>query len=50
MTGTIAEYPSTSNDPIIVTSDDQQNVMAIMVGTNAGDLLTYWKQLNWIMR
>jgi hypothetical protein len=50
MTGSIAEYTSTSHDPIITTSDNQQNVMAVMVGTNAGDLLAYWKQLNWIVR
>jgi hypothetical protein len=50
MTGTIAEYPNSSNQPIIVTSDDHQNVMVVMIGTNARDLLTYWKQLNWIVR
>jgi len=50
MTGTIAEYPNTSHEPIIVTSDNQQNVMVVMIGTNARDLLTYWKQLNWIVR
>ena len=50
MTGSIAEYTSTSHDPIIVTTDNQQKVMAVMVGTNAGDLLTYWKQMNWIVR
>ena len=50
MTGGIAEYTSTSHDPIIATSDNQQKVMAVMVGTNAGDLLAYWKQLNWIVR
>jgi hypothetical protein len=48
MTGSIAEYTSTSNDPIIVSTDNQQNVMAVMVGTNAGDLLSYWKKLEWI--
>jgi hypothetical protein len=48
MTGTIAEYISKDNDPLIVTTDKQQNVMAILVGTNAGDLLAYWKQLKWI--
>jgi len=32
MTGSIAEYSSTSNAPIIVTSDNQQNVMAVLVG------------------
>jgi hypothetical protein len=49
MTGSIAEYTSTSNDPIIVSTDNQQNVMAVMVGTNPGDLLSYWKQLTWIV-
>jgi hypothetical protein len=48
MTGSIAEYSSTSNAPIIVTSDNQQNVMAVLVGTNPGELLSYWKQLTWI--
>jgi hypothetical protein len=50
MTGSIAEYTNTSHDPLIVTTDNQQNVMAVLVGTNAGDLLAYWKQLNWIVR
>jgi len=49
MTGSIAEYTSTSNDPIIVASDNQKNVMAVMVGTNPGDLLSYWKQLTWVV-
>ena len=48
MTGSIAEYTSTSNAPIIVSTDNQQNVMAVLVGTNPGDLLSYWKQLTWI--
>jgi hypothetical protein len=48
MTGTIAEYISKDNAPLIVSTDKQQNVMAILVGTNAGDLLAYWKQLEWI--
>jgi hypothetical protein len=48
MTGTIAEYSSTSNAPIIVTSDNQQNVMAVLVGTNPVELLSYWKKLTWI--
>jgi hypothetical protein len=50
MTGSVAEYINTSHQPIIITSDNQQNVMAVLVGTNPGDLLTYWKQLNWIVR
>jgi hypothetical protein len=48
MTGHIAEYTSTSNDPIIASTDNQQNVMAVLVGTTPGDLLSYWKQLTWI--
>src|SRR6478752_3415863 len=40
MTGSIAEYTSTSNDPIIASTDNQQNVMAVLVGTNPGDLLS----------
>ena len=49
MTGSIAEYTNKDNQPIIVTSDNQQQVMAVMVGTNDGDLLTYWKQLQWVV-
>jgi len=49
MTGSIAEYANTSNDPIIVSTDNQQQVMAVMVGTNDGDLLAYWKQLQWVV-
>ena len=48
MTGTIAEYISKANAPIIVSTDKQENVMAVLVGTNAGELLAYWKQLEWI--
>ncbi len=48
MTGSIAEYINSSNDPIIVSTDNQQLVMAVMVGANDGDLLAYWKQLQWI--
>ena len=47
MTGSVAEYTTTSHDPIIASIDKQQNVMAVMVGTNAGDLLRYWKQFQW---
>jgi hypothetical protein len=48
MTGSIAEYANSDNAPIIVSSDNQQLVMAVMIGTNDGDLLAYWKQLKWI--
>jgi hypothetical protein len=50
MTGNIAEYTNTDNAPIIVSSDDQQLVMVVMIGANDGDLLAYWKQLEWISR
>ena len=49
MTGSIAEYANKDNDPIIVSTDNQQQVMAVMVGTNDGDLLAYWKQLQWVV-
>jgi hypothetical protein len=48
MTGSMAEYANKDHDPIIVTTDNQQQVMAVMVGTNDGDLLAYWKQLQWV--
>ena len=48
ITGSIAEYTNQSNNPIIVTSDNQQQVMVVLVGRNDGDLLTYWKQLQWM--
>jgi hypothetical protein len=49
MTGIIAEYANKDNDPIIVSTDNQQRVMTVMVGTNDGDLLAYWKQLQWVV-
>jgi len=47
--GNIAEYISANNQPIIVSSDNRQHVMAVLVGTNDGDLLAYWKQLRWVV-
>ncbi len=49
ITGSVAEYANKDNDPIIVSTDNQQQVMAVMVGTNDGDLLAYWKQLQWVV-
>lgn len=49
MTGDIAEYVNKTNDPIIVSTDNQQLVMAVMIGTNDADLLTYWKDLQWVV-
>jgi len=48
MTGNIAEYVSTQNDPIIVSTDNQQLVMGVLIGTNEAGLLAYWKPLQWI--
>ncbi len=48
MTGSVAEYVSTQQDPIIVSTDNQQLVMAVLVGTNDSDLLAYWKPLQWV--
>jgi hypothetical protein len=51
MTGSIAEYVNSSTDqaPIIVSTDNEQNVMAVMLGTNDGDLLAYWNKLEWVV-
>jgi len=48
ISGDVAEYANPKNQPIIVSTDEQQLVMAIMVGTNGGDLLSYWKQMQWV--
>jgi hypothetical protein len=49
VTGTVAEYANKENQPIIVSTDRLQNVMAVMIGTNPGDLLAYWKKLQWVV-
>jgi hypothetical protein len=51
MTGSIAEYAAltASMNPVIVSTDNEQNVMAVMVGANDGDLLKYWNQLKWVV-
>jgi hypothetical protein len=49
ITGSIAEYANQSNNPIIVTSDNHQQVMVVLVGANDGDLLVYCKQLQWVV-
>jgi hypothetical protein len=49
-TGSIAEYVKLPDqNPVIVSTDNEQNVMAVLVGTNDGDLLTYWNQLKWVV-
>jgi hypothetical protein len=51
VTGSVAEFPSKGNHgnnfPVIVSTNNQQNVMAVIIGTNDGDVLTFWKQLEW---
>jgi hypothetical protein len=36
-------------NPVIASTDNGQNVMAVLVGTNDGDLLKYWNQLDWVV-
>ena len=47
--GSVAEYVNKENQPIVVSTDRLQNVMAVLVGTNPGDVLAYWKQLKWVV-
>jgi hypothetical protein len=49
VSGSIAEYANKEQQPIIVSTASQQNVMAVMIGRNAGDLLAYWKKLKWVV-
>ena len=47
--GRIAEYQRVNDfDPIIASTDTPQLVMAVLVGTNNDNLLSYWKQFGWI--
>jgi hypothetical protein len=46
--GSIAEYIDKDNDPVIVSTDNQQLVMAVLIGTNDDGLLAYWQPLRWI--
>jgi hypothetical protein len=46
--GSVAEYIDKDNDPVIVSTDNRQLVMAVLVGTNDDDLLAYWQPLQWI--
>jgi hypothetical protein len=47
-TGSIAEYIDKDNDPVIVSTDNKQLVMAVLIGTNDANLLAYWQPLQWI--
>jgi len=46
--GSIAEYIDKDNDPVIVSTDNKQLVMAVLIGTNDENLLAYWQPLQWI--
>jgi len=46
--GSVAEYVNKDNDPIIVSTDNAQLVMAVLIGTNDDDLLAYWQPLQWL--
>jgi len=46
--GSVAEYIDKDNDPVIVSTDSRQLVMAVLIGTNDDDLLAYWQPLQWI--
>lgn len=47
--GSIAEYTNSDHQPIIVSTDQGQNVMAVLIGVNDGDLLAYWNTLKWVV-
>ena len=46
--GSVAEYIDKDNDPVIVSTDKRQLVMAVLIGTNDANLLAYWQPLQWI--
>jgi hypothetical protein len=48
LTGTISEYTN-GTQAIIVSTDNEQRVMAVLVGTNAGELLAYWNRQEWVV-
>ena len=47
-TGSVAEYIDKDNDPVIVSTDNKQLVMGVLIGTNDHDLLAYWQPLQWV--
>ena len=48
LSGTISEYTN-GTQAIIVSTDNEQRVMAVLVGTNAGELLAYWNRQEWVV-
>jgi len=49
ISGTISEYLNSDSNPVIASTDDQQLVMCVMVGSDGGGLLDYWNSLQWIV-
>jgi len=49
ISGTVSEYLNTDNNPVIATTEDQQKVLCVMVGSDGGDLLSYWSSMQWIV-
>ncbi len=48
LAGTVSEYLDQDNDPVIASTEDQQLVICVMIGTNGSDLLTFWSNSDWI--
>jgi hypothetical protein len=48
LSGTVSEYLNQDNDPAIASTEDQQLVICVMIGTNGSDLLTFWNNSGWI--
>jgi hypothetical protein len=46
--GTVSEFLNQDNDPVIASTEDQQLVICVMIGTSGGDLLTFWSSSEWI--
>jgi hypothetical protein len=50
MTGNIAEFSAVKPPgPVIVSTDNEQNVMVVMLGTDDRALLAYWNTLTWVV-
>jgi hypothetical protein len=48
LSGTMSEYLNQDNDPVIASTEDQQLVICVMIGTSGSDLLTFWDYSQWI--
>jgi hypothetical protein len=48
ISGTVSEFTDSDNNPVIATTEDQQQVICVMVGSDGGDLIDYWSGMQWI--